>query len=88
METWTITLDDGTIVESVDVTAAHVVAVSDLAGVGDTWAVLDPSTSPNILMAWVALLTAERTEVKDVQMHIQRLMTKPITDLINMYNKE
>jgi len=89
METWTITLEDGTVFKQTDATGGHIIAVAAMVD-QSAWAVLDPQSSPEILFSWLAVLSAQAEVAgsNDVQEQIARLLAMPASKLISMYNKE
>ncbi len=95
METWTITLTPSDpdakpfVFSSDQVLTAHIIAVSAQLE-SNTWAVLVPNSSPLVLAAWIAVLSAEANidGINDIDAHMARIMLTPLADFIDAYNKE
>lgn len=83
---WMIDYKGATLREE-EVAFAHVAIVNELLGREDTWATIDPISSPKALATWVALAVSIRTGqgFAEVLTYVQ---SRPLTEIIAAYTPD
>jgi hypothetical protein len=81
MQDWTITLTDGSTIDSASVPAAYLTQVTELVG-SKQWADLDPTTSAPALLAWIAVGETVESQDKDLEAHMRQVLTRPLKTLM------
>jgi hypothetical protein len=77
---WRIEYQGATLDES-DVTAAHLMMVSELLDGDQSWENTNPMRSPRTLCAWIALVVAQRMQ-KPLDTVMAFVVSRPLTELV------
>lgn len=78
--TWRIDYDGATLDEG-DVTAAHLMMVSELLDGDESWENANPMRSPRTLAAWIALVVAQRRK-QPLETVMAYIVSRPLTELV------
>lgn len=85
MANWKITLPSGKTYEKAEIALGVYSVVAELLNEKvKNWDDLEPYMGPNQLVAWIAVLSADESDVKDVQFHLQNAMTMPMAAAIRL----